>query len=290
MPFTSRCYNNAEMRIRLIFLSLALVISSCEQQHDSAVDVGLATPYVISASTLSTSINLDDTSLTSHVVRLGNGSYEITDTITASVESPLGPNDIQSVSYKLYAPGSTQYFGSGALLPTGVHPTLTSVEYRATISFTVERSDVGKYGIEIIAVNSAKYESNASILSLNITRNNSRPTTSGLTAPDTLARPTTGFELIKFSMSASDSDGYGDLQQVFLKRISPTASSIISLYDDGDEQGHGDLVAGDGIFSRVLSIDNTAILGDQIFLFQAKDKSGALSDSLLHTITIVQGP
>jgi hypothetical protein len=50
----------------------------------------------------------------------------------------------------------------------------------------------------------------------------------------------------------------------------------------------GDEVPGDGRFSRILSIDSTARLGDQVFLFRASDRSGALSDSLLHTITVLQ--
>ena len=269
---------------------LAMAVSSCEKESGTPVDVSLTSPFVSGSLVVRDTINLDDTTSAPYVVKLPSGRFRITDTVFAQASSPLGFGDIRSVSYKLHAPGGTGYFAQGYLSFNGNHPTPASGEYLSAISFDVERSDAGKYVVEIYAENSAGIVSNTSLLSLFLTRNNTRPNTSGLIAPDTLFRPTSGFELIRFAITANDSDGYGDLDQVFLKRISPSASSIIPMYDDGDEITNGDPVAGDGTFSRILRIDNTALLGQQIFLFQAMDRSGALSDTLLHTITIVQGP
>jgi len=273
----------------LVAAILAMVVSSCEKESGTAVDVSLTSPFISGSLVVINTINLDDTT-SSHVVKLPNGRIRVTDTLVAQVSSPLGFGDIRSVSYKLYAPGQTGYFAQGYLPFNGNHPTPTSGEFVTAISFDVDRSDAGKYVVEIYAQNLSGVVSNTSLLSLFLTRNNIKPNTSGLIAPDTLFRPMSGFELIRFAITASDSDGYGDIEQVFLKRISPSASSIIPMYDDGDEIGSGDPVAGDGTFSRILRIDNTALLGDQVFLFQARDRSGALSDTLLHTITIVQGP
>ena len=277
------------MRRVLVAAILAMVVSSCEKESGTAVDVSLTSPFISGSLVVINTINLDDTT-SSHVVKLPNGRIRVTDTLVAQVSSPLGFGDIRSVSYKLYAPGQTGYFAQGYLPFNGNHPTPTSGEFVTAISFDVDRSDAGKYVVEIYAQNLSGVVSNTSLLSLFLTRNNIKPNTSGLIAPDTLFRPMSGFELIRFAITASDSDGYGDIEQVFLKRISPSASSIIPMYDDGDEIGSGDPVAGDGTFSRILRIDNTALLGDQVFLFQARDRSGALSDTLLHTITIVQGP
>ena len=277
------------MRRVLVAAILAMVVSSCEKESGTAVDVSLTSPFISGSLVVINTINLDDTA-SSHIVKLPNGRIRVTDTLVAQVSSPLGFGDIRSVSYKLYAPGQTGYFAQGYLPFNGNHPTPTSGEFVTPISFDVDRSDAGRYVVEIYAQNLSGVVSNTSLLSLFLTRNNIKPNTSGLIAPDTLLRPTSGFELIRFAITASDSDGYGDIEQVFLKRISPSASSIIPMFDDGDEIGSGDPVAGDGTFSRILRIDNTALLGDQVFLFQARDRSGALSDTLLHTITIVQGP
>jgi hypothetical protein len=115
-----------------------------------------------------------------------------------------------------------------------------------------------------------------------------KPRLSNIIAPDSIYRPATGTVLLIFSVSAADSDGYSDLQEVFFKRIIPTETGNITLFDDGNRILSGDEVPGDGRFSRILSIDSMARLGDQVFLFHALDRSGALSDSLLHTVTILE--
>ena len=163
-----------------------------------------------------------------------------------------------------------------------------SMSFRATFSFTLFRSDIGVYIIEVYSVSNSDQISNYLQIPLIISRNNSRPRTSNIFAPDTIVRPSSGAQLIKLSMAVTDSDGYGDINQVFFKRISPPSANLFSLFDDGDIQIHGDQLAGDGTFSRIISIDPTAFLGDQLFVFLARDKSGAISDSLFHTITIVQ--
>ncbi|MFA4923284.1 MAG: choice-of-anchor X domain-containing protein, partial [Ignavibacteriaceae bacterium] len=53
--------------------------------------------------------------------------------------------------------------------------------------------------------------------------------------------------------------------------------SRTSLYDDGNYSGNGDAVAGDGIFSRVLSISPTNQKGTYRFDFEAKDRGGLVS-------------
>src|SRR6185436_8294294 len=99
-----------------------------------------------------------------------------------------------------YAPGQTGYFAQGYLPFNGNHPTPTSGEFVTAISFDVDRSDAGKYVVEIYAQNLSGVVSNTSLLSLFLTRNNIKPNTSGLIAPDTLFRPMSGFELIRFAI------------------------------------------------------------------------------------------
>lgn len=278
------------MRRVLAAAILAIVVSSCEKESGSPVDVSLTSPFLSGSLIVQDTINLDDTSSTAYVTRLPNGRFRITDTLFAQVSSPLGFGDIMSVSYKLYAPGETGYFGQGYLSFNGNHPTPTSGEYLSAISFDVDRSDAGRYVIELSAENVAGNGGNTSLLSLFLTRNNSRPMLFDLVAPDTIPRPTAGFVLVTFSVAAFDTDGYRDLQQVYLKQISPTTSSMLSLSDDGDVALHGDKVSGDGVFSIILSVNPNNTLGDRIFMFQAIDNSGAASDTLLHAFTIVQGP
>ena len=252
---------------------------SCEQQRNSIVDPSLSSPFLVSLSLSNSILNLDTTT-TGAVIQLPDMKFKISGSISAKVTDPNGSQDIRKVFYRIYAPRSTDYVTSGVL-------SYIDTVYSANFSFTIDRSDVGIYRIEVYAQDQSNLISNSLQIPLIIMRNNSVPRISSIVSPDTLKRPNSGFTLALFSIAVSDSDGYGDIEQAFFKRISPSSSNAISLFDNGDQQGSGDILAGDGIFSRIVRIDSTALLGDQVFLFQAKDNTGAFSDSLTHTVTII---
>jgi hypothetical protein len=52
------------------------------------------------------------------------------------------------------------------------------------------------------------------------------------------------------------------------------------MYDDGDLAAHGDSLAGDGTFSRLLSIDAATSTGQKQFRFSVTDRSAARADTL----------
>lgn len=283
--FISKTMNKTLYYI-LIFIA-GLLFSSCEKGKDTFLDTNLNSPFLYSSSLAVGSINLDDTTTNGHLTKLPNSEFTITDTVTVFASNPNGLQDIKQVRYRIYSPGAASSFSSGTLLLAfGKSSDTASTGYRAAFTFTLSRSDIGLYTIETYAVGNSGQISNYVQVPLLISRNNSRPRTLNIIAPDTIVRPTSGTELIKLSIAVTDSDGYGDINQVFFKRISPPSAFLFSLYDDGDKQIHGDQLAGDGTFSRIISIDQTAIIGDQLFVFLARDKSGAISDSLFHTITI----
>jgi hypothetical protein len=58
------------------------------------------------------------------------------------------------------------------------------------------------------------------------------------------------------------------------------------LYDDGNTTLHGDLVAGDGIYSLLIQVIPSNEKGTYRFEFQAKDRSGALSNIINHSVLI----
>jgi len=163
-----------------------------------------------------------------------------------------------------------------------------TLTFSDSLRFTITRSDWGNFRIECTIQSGSGQNSEGYSTTLFVTRQNSKPIIRSITAPDTLVRPTSGYQLLFFATAVTDSDGYSDIQNVSLKRISPTELDDIYLFDDGLTSLDGDNVAGDGTFSRILSIDSNARLGDQVFLFRATDKNGAISDSTTRTITIIQ--
>lgn len=269
----------------MLLLGTVLLAWSCEKEKQGSVDPNLALPFLSSVRLSQSSLNLD-TDTTGTVLALGGNRYRIT--LAASGRGVLQGADYPSGGrIRLFRPRDTGPSDEFSLdVRTGLGDTLL---FDADIGFDLDRSEVGQALLEFSLLMPSGDQSNSVAAPLVITRRNSRPVLDSLVAPDTIVRPTTGSEFFLFTVAASDSDGYGDIREVFFKRLTPTETAAFDLYDDGDQTAHGDQRAGDGIFSRIVRVDSSAFLGQQVFLFQAKDNSGALSDSLTHTITILAG-
>lgn len=104
--------------------------------------------------------------------------------------------------------------------------------------------------------------------------------------PDTVVvtQPTVIFT----SVEASDPNGLNDILEVYFIVYRPDGTSNNSkvfLYDDGTSE-HGDVTAGDGIFSRLIQVDQSNQKGTYRFEFRAKDRIGDLSNILNHFVLI----
>ena len=146
------------------------------------------------------------------------------------------------------------------------------------------------------------------------------PVLSDLVAPDTVSR--SAAEPIPLSVRVSDPQGLDDVKSVYFNTTkpdgTPASGNPFLMYDDGNE-AHGDETAGDGIYSLLVTItsqnekgvyrfdfvaeDYSWGLGECFFRFQAQDRKGlrsdavvgevvsvvegAVSDTLTHTITVV---
>ncbi|MBS4027972.1 MAG: hypothetical protein KGZ58_04965 [Ignavibacteriales bacterium] len=98
--------------------------------------------------------------------------------------------------------------------------------------------------------------------------------------PDSARIPTSGSIPILFSATVSDSDGLGDIDEVYFRRIySPDTSYFhFPLFDDG-EIASGDSVANDGTYSIILPLSSSATVGSKQYRFFVRDKFGAIDSS-----------
>ena len=124
---------------------------------------------------------------------------------------------------------------------------------------------------------------------LELQRDNTAPIVSELSAPFTISRSATPNTYV-LSIKAEDRDGACDaLTRVFFNSFRPDGSAAtgnpFAMRDDG--QG-GDAAAGDGRFSLTIQITTQNALGAYRFEFQAQDRAGALSNKIIHTITVTQ--
>jgi hypothetical protein len=119
---------------------------------------------------------------------------------------------------------------------------------------------------------------------------NIAPVISKLVIPDSIAL---GVSFI-FSVTASDSNGLNDILTVFYKLYRPDGSLVTNtqgisqfpLSDNGDFSVTGDDKANDGIYTNKLTFPNGQPTGSWKFEFQAKDRSGLLSNIITHYIVV----
>lgn len=118
---------------------------------------------------------------------------------------------------------------------------------------------------------------------------NRPPVISNLIAPDTL-RLATDTLRIGLSIRAIDYDGKEDIQNVFFNSFlpdgSPSRSNPVYMYDDGNLLVNGDMIAGDGIYSRIIILPPSTSKGKYRFEFQAVDKKNARSNLIIHFVVV----
>jgi len=105
--------------------------------------------------------------------------------------------------------------------------------------------------------------------------------------PDTVVvtQPTVLFT----SVEAIDPNGSSDILEVYFKVFRPdgtTNNNKFLLFDDGNVNENGDVTAGDGIYSRLIQVDQSNQKGTYRFEFQAEDRSSALSNIINHYVLI----
>jgi hypothetical protein len=128
---------------------------------------------------------------------------------------------------------------------------------------------------------------------IEVFRSSRAPAISELAAPDTVTLPPSGqVALIFMSVAAADSDGLGDIDEVYFRNLdSPTDTTRkFFLLDDGHVNGvSGDSAANDGVFSIIVQLPSGTPAMTYRFQFEAVDRSGLSSNAILHPLTVL-GP
>lgn len=247
-------------------LILGIIIASCEKDDTSIID-----PILNFAVIDSVVINPQqfDTSrvvlnLTAYIT-----SVDPISSVSAQIKNPDG-TVIKSIVLN----------GSGNVY-TGVYDTLQSCRY------------VGNYSVEFIAVTSEGLPSNTVSGNFNvINTQNIKPIVSLVYAPDSLQRPTGGDLVPSFlQVQVSDPNGECDIAAAYFNATNPNGvpnpSNPFTMYDNGNPvPPFCDTVANDGKYSLMIYIGSTATLGDYSFKFNTRDRSAAVSDTVLKIINV----
>jgi len=205
-----------------------------------------------------------------------------------SVHDPQGLTDIDSVYAWFYPPLKPSPIFKATLRDDGREGDVTAGD--GVFSFKRDLSSVlGSSGVNLVrfqAVDKKGEKSEPVVCEMFVSIPNSPPSLSNLTAPDTLSRNISQSSLL--SVQVNDPQGAGDIDIVFFNSFLPDGSASQGnphrMYDNGES---GDVTPDDGIYSLGINIDSSVSLGDYRFEFMARDNSKAMSDTLIHIISIV---
>ncbi len=274
-------------------ISLLLFVlgpAGCEKTDLASIDSKDTPPFLSSPSVAPQAVNIDT---------LGNqgGKYSVQVMSSVQVSDPEGTGDVEEAYVEVLRPSAESPFlkvplslqsGGGAVGQTGV--------FSGPIQFDLARDEAGRYRVRFIARDRAGLYGNVLETALDLRRNNSPPRLSDLSAPDTIVLPVGGSLVVSISIAASDSDGIGDIQQVYFRSLTSSSPDFkFFLFDDGGTSPpgppffltSGDEVAGDGRFSiRIPLADGPNVRRTNIFAFQAVDTFGDTSATVLHSLTV----
>lgn len=121
-------------------------------------------------------------------------------------------------------------------------------------------------------------------------QDNVPPTISNLVIPDSVQAG----EKILYTIEVSDSNGLNDVEFVFYEAYNPDGIRVVNsqgiyqfpMFDNGNTSENGDVTAGDGTYTVILTFPTTAQIGTWRFEFQARDRSKTLSNKLIHNIVV----
>jgi len=270
--------------LSIVLFFFALI--GCEEEETDTIDTAGEVPQLASPVIVPDTVNVDTLGAT-------NGIYEIQTTASVMASDPDG--DLTEVIAQILRDDPLAPIDETSLHDDGVSPDQVAGDgvFSGTIDFSITRPEAGPYRIQFKGSDGRALTSSVLEKTLFITRRNSIPSLdpTSLDAPDTVVIPVGGFASFVMSIAAEDSDGLADIQSVFF--LSPDGTNPdfrFPLQDDGNADPgppSGDLVAGDGVFSILLSIiDSPTIRGAYRLLFQAEDSFGDTSATVLHNLTI----
>jgi len=202
-------------------------------------------------------------------------------------------DDISSVSLDLYSPESVKLNSGIQLLDNGktANGDVTANDDIYSVIINLDSNMInGEYELKLFVTD--RLDFTKQVATSKYFYNNGKSNIAPLISddnidPDTVIVDTT--VVIWTRIKATDQNGKNDITKVYFVVYKPDGSSNnsqLELYDDGDITNHGDLVANDGVYSLLISVNENNDKGLYNFEFRAKDRSNKLSNIINHSVLI----
>ena len=275
-PFT---FSHRSLVAGTLLAATISTFSGCDQNTLGVVDPRGNAPVVSQFAVSPSSVRLDT------IVSTG-GSYAVKIVASVVVNHPDGADKILAVTANILTPDGNPLLAV-ALHDDGIAPDAKrgDAKYSGLVTLKLAQSDVGIYHVVFSAIDVNEREGTSAIQSLSISHHKSPPWLLNLVAPDTVVIPLHGKNPFDLSVAVGDSDGVGDVKDVTLRVTSPgSPTSILHLLDHGNI-ANKDSIQGE-IYSITLQVDSSNTAKNYALLFQAIDRAGDTSATLVHPLVI----
>ncbi|MCS7082027.1 MAG: hypothetical protein N2561_00165 [Bacteroidetes bacterium] len=156
--------------------------------------------------------------------------------------------------------------------------------YAGELLLRLARGAVGQYTVYAQARDRRNRVTNIPRVELLVRATGSPPRILEVRAPSEVRIPAQGSRFFEVAAWVEDPDGPETIARVYL--VTPTGQEI-DLYDDGRVNETGDQRAGDGLYTRRLSVSSANAPGRYSFTFYAVDRAGLRSEPRLHVIELI---
>lgn len=258
----------------IIYLSFFFI--SCEKEFDTVIDVQKPSFQVVSVSPKdSVLFNVEDSSL---VLKIEFTPTSTINTVTTEIINPAGKSFLND-ALTLYDNGKSE------------NGDQTANDKIFSNKIFMKSNDLnGNYNIKFFVndnSNSNKLAAWSTFKFRNGQSNVAPVISNALVDPDSVV--VTDTIPILTSLVVQDDNGLNDIKEVYFIVYRPdgsTNNNKVFLYDDGNLTRYGDQTAGDGIFSRIISINQTNEKGTYRFEFRAVDRGGLQSNIINYPVLI----
>lgn len=255
------------MKKYLILFSVLIVFYGCEKTYDSVVQPDAIKYQVISVSSFS------------------QFTYSPVDSTVSLAISFDDAKEISKVSFDLFSPSGEQLNSAPVLFSKVNESTFTSI-------LTMSKNYVnGYYTIKYLVTDYLGDTKEAAVhkFSYDNGSSNVAPVISdAYVDPDTVT--VTDTTVITVTVRASDENGQNDIELVYFLVYRPngtTSGNQIQLNDNGIQDPFSwDETAGDGIYSRRITVDQTNTKGVYRFEFRARDRAKQISNIISYNVLI----
>jgi len=207
--------------------------------------------------------------------------------ISVKVGDPQGLTDIEDVSYRITRSGAGSPATEGELFDDGFGGDVIPKDgvFSTTIQGTFAQGDSGQYEISVTARDKSANSSTELKVDLFVLDGieTLAPKIVAVDAPGSVPVDSSAHDVL-IAVQIFDSEGLSDIRKVsyqFFPPANPTPTLEGTMTDSGT---NGDLVAGDGIYSVVLSSSLFTELTDYSVRIQAEDAAGNQSAPEVVTI------